>query len=300
MSLRARLLIAGGAAIVIVIGAATIWIGQSSAPVSAEDAAAAYLRALESGDSAAVEATGIAVTPEALAAFDEADALIDEAAVTAVEQADATATADVSFTLGGATHDAELSLALTDGSWTVDSSGLGTVSAKTSPGTAISLGAATFTASDDIVLLPAVYAAVAAPADLLDGGADVVVLPGAQTEISVDAVLLPEATTAAQQQLDEHLEECTSSGEVVPDGCGIRIPWGTDFRDVSEVGYRIDALPTIVLSESGFTAADGALVATVSGTGQDGTARTLTYRTDDWSVRGDVTFSDRELMLETW
>lgn len=299
MSLRARL-IAGGAAIVVVIGAAAIWIWQSSAPVSAEDAATAYLRALESGDSAAVEATGIAVTPDALAAFDEADALIDEAAVMAVEQTDATATADVSFTLGGETHDAELSLALTDGSWTVDASGLGTVAATTSPGTAFSLGAATFTASDDIVLLPAAYTAVAAPTDLLDGGVDLVVLPGEQTEIAIDAMLRPEATAAAQQALDEHLEECTSSGEVVPDGCGIRIPWGTDFRDVSEVRYRIEALPTIVLSESGFTAAVGALVATVSGTGQDGTARTLTYRTDDWSVRGDVTFSDRELVLETW
>lgn len=299
MSLRARL-IAGGAAIVIVIGAAVIWIWQSSAPVSAEDAATAYLRALESGDSAAVEATGIAATPEALAAFDEADALIDEAAVMAVEQTVATATADVSFTLGGEKHDAELSLALTDGSWTVDASGLGTVAAKTSPGTAFSLGAATFTASDDIVLLPAAYTAVAAPTDLLDGGVDLVVLPGGQAEIAVDAVLRPEATAAAQEALDEHLEECTSSGEIVPDGCGIRIPWGTDFRDVSEVRYRIEVLPTIVLSESGFAAADGALVATASGTGQDGTARTLTYRTDDWSVRGDMTFSDRELVLETW
>jgi len=299
MSLRARL-IAGGAAIVIVIGAAAIWIWQSSAPLSAEDAATAYLRALESGDSAAVEATGIAVAPKVLAAFEEADALIDDAAVMTVEQTDATATADVSFTLDGEKHDAELSLALTNGSWTVDASGLGMVTVDVSPGSAVSLGAATFTASDDIVLLPAAYTAVAAPTDLLDGRVDLVVLPGGQTEIAVDAVLRPEATTAAQETLDEHLEECTSSGEVVPDGCGIRIPWGTDFRDVSEVRYRVEALPTIVLSESGFTAADGALVATVSGTGQDGTARTLTYRTDDWSVRGDVTFSDRELVLETW
>jgi hypothetical protein len=300
VSPRARL-IAGAAALAVVVGVGAIWIWQSSsAPVSAEDAAIAYLRALESGDSAAVEATGIAVTPEALAAFDEAAAVIDEPAVMTVEQTATTATADVSFALDGETHHAELSLALTDGSWTVDASGLGTVTAKTSPGTAVTLGAATFTASEDIALLPAVYAAVAAPADLLDGGTDVVVLPGAQTEISVDAVLLPEATAEAQQQLNAHLEECTASGEVAPEGCGIRIPWGTDFRAVTEANYRIETLPTITLSESGFTATGGALVATVTGTGQDGTERTLTYRTDDWSVRGDVTFSDSELVLETW
>lgn len=298
---RRAWLIAGGVALVVVLGAGAAGLWQSSqTPASAEDATSAYLRALESGDSATVEATGIAVTPTALTAFDDASDLIVDTTVTEVEQSADAATAAVSFTLDDERYEAKISLSLIDGMWTVDSSGLGVVQASTSPGTALALGAASFAASEDITLLPAIYAAVTAPADLLDGRGDLVVLPGEVTEITLDATLRPEATATAQRVLDDHLEACTASGEIVPEGCGIRIPWGTEFRDVSDVTYRIEKLPSITLAESDFTAAGGVLVATVSGTGQDGAAHTMTYRTDDWSVRGDVTFTDRELVLETW
>ncbi|MFP3607637.1 hypothetical protein, partial [Paraburkholderia sp. SIMBA_053] len=82
--------------------------------------------------------------------------------------------------------------------------------------------------------------------------------------------------TAAQQTLDDHLEECTSADladDIVPDRCGISIPWGTEFAAVADVRFRIEQLPVLELTDSGFVADGGILVATVSGTGQDGSPR---------------------------
>ena len=113
----------------------------------------------------------------------------------------------------------------------------------------------------------------------------------------------------AQQSLDEHLEDCTSAEiaeGVVPDGCGIRIPWGTEFAAVDDVRFRIEQLPMLTLTADGVTAEDGfiaeggILVATVSGTAQDGSPRTETYRTESWTLRGDVTVEDGEVDLDVW
>ncbi len=109
--------------------------------------------------------------------------------------------------------------------------------------------------------------------------------------------------TAAQQALDDHLEECTSAkivDDAVPDGCGIRIPWGTEFAAVDDVRFRIEQLPVLELTEGGFIADGGILVATVSGTGQDGSPRTETYRTDSWTLRGGVTVEGDEVELDVW
>lgn len=107
----------------------------------------------------------------------------------------------------------------------------------------------------------------------------------------------------AQRELDDHLEDCTSEsvdGDAVPDRCGIRIPWGTEFAAVDEVRFRIERLPVLVLTDGGFVADGGILVATVSGTGQDGAPRTETYRTDSWTLRGDVTVDGSEVELDIW
>lgn len=101
----------------------------------------------------------------------------------------------------------------------------------------------------------------------------------------------PTATVLEQTQtlLDAHLRECAESIESTPPGkCGIRIPWGGEFSRVSEIRYRIEKLPTVELTDEGFVAGGGVLVATVTGTGQDGSARVETYRTEDWTVRGDT------------
>ena len=106
----------------------------------------------------------------------------------------------------------------------------------------------------------------------------------------------------AQQELDDHLESCIAdaTAEVLPEGCGLRIPWGTEFAAVDRVRLRIDRLPVLELTEEGFVADDGVLVATVTGTGHDGSVRTETYRTESWSVRGDITREGSDVALDVW
>ncbi|MFJ4224512.1 hypothetical protein [Microbacterium sp. NPDC089695] len=108
----------------------------------------------------------------------------------------------------------------------------------------------------------------------------------------------------AQAALDDHLDECVATGApggVVPEGCGIRIPWGTEFASVADVRFRVDRMPEITLGDDDlFTADGGVLVATVTGTGQDGAPRTETYRTETWGVRGEVTPSDDGVALVVW
>ncbi|WP_091231451.1 hypothetical protein [Microbacterium sp. 3J1] len=115
----------------------------------------------------------------------------------------------------------------------------------------------------------------------------------------------------AQVELDEHLEQCAAEGmpggEASP-GCGIRLPWGTEFAAVDDAALRIEQLPRLELEGDsdgegdyeGFVADGGILVATVTGTGHDGAPRTETYRTESWSVRGDVVVSDGAVRLEVW
>lgn len=115
------------------------------------------------------------------------------------------------------------------------------------------------------------------------------------------ATPLPSPQEQARASLDEHLMACAeSSGDRVPEHCGIRIPWGTEFASVSDVRFRVEALPVLVLDGDSFTAAGGVLVATVTGTSQDGSGRRETYRTEDWAVRGDVIVVDDIVTVEVW
>ncbi|MFK0240892.1 hypothetical protein ACIQTX_08520 [Microbacterium sp. NPDC090281] len=297
---RRRWWLIGGAAGLVVI-AAGLWFWQSTTrPPTPEDAALGYLHALESGDADAVAATGITVSATALDAFGSATALIEEAVVTTVREDGDSANVDVTFRLDDEKRTAQLTLIPIDGRWTVDESGLGTLTAQSTIGSDVAIGAATTPVSKEIALLPAAYTVTAAPSALLSGETTVQLLPGAAATAAVDAELRPEATAAAQTQLDEHLETCTAPGSEVPDGCGIRIPWGTEFREVTEIDYRIDESPAITLTPTGFTAQGGVLVATMTGIGQDGAARTVTYRTDSWSLRGEASFTADGLVLSAW
>lgn len=295
--------LAGGVAALVVIGAG-LWIWQSTnRPPTAEEAATSYLRALESGDPSMVAATGVAASSTALDAFAGATKLIEDAEVTSAPvDHDGTekATVEVSFRLDGEKHTAELSLMPIDGRWTVDASGLGTTTATTTIGSFVSIGEAFLPVGEPAALLPAEYTAAVAPSSLLDGRSTLRVLPGERSALAVEASLRPEATTTAQQQLDDQLGACTAPGSAPPEHCGIRIPWGTEFRAVSEYRYRVEQLPTIVLDGTGFRADEGVLVSTLTGTGQDGTERTTTYRTDSWSVRGEISFTADDLVVTVW
>ena len=298
MSRRRWVLIGGATLLVVLAAAAWLWLATNR-PSTPDAAARAYLHALESGDADAVQATGIDVSPTAIAAFVDATAHIGNAEVRArqTDADDTAATVEVSFRLDGRRHDASLRLISRDGRWVVDGSGLGTLTVESSIGSAVAIGATTAPVRTVLPLLPAAYAVTAAPTGLLVGESAVVVLPGDETTVTIDAAVRPEATAVAQEQLDEHLETCTVPAGAVPEGCGIRIPWGTEFREISEVRYRIETSPVIALTPEGFSADGGALVATVTGTAQDGAARTITYRTDSWTVRGDVSYTADGLVL---
>lgn len=118
---------------------------------------------------------------------------------------------------------------------------------------------------------------------------------------STAATVPPPASDRAQHELDALLTACAeSTASTPPPHCGIRIPWGTEFAAVAGIRYRVEQLPHLELDGDSFTAEGGVLIATVTGTGQDGAPRTETYRTDDWAVRGDVTVSDDEVEIDVW
>lgn len=302
MSRRGWWLAGGGAAIVLIAAGLWLWQSTSRTP-TAEEAAASYLQALESGDPSAVEATGVDASPVALEAFAAATALIEDAEVTSDpgdHSGAETATVEIAFRLDGENHDAELTLTPEGGRWTVDTSGFGSATATSTVGAFVSVGEAVLPAGERTALLPAAYAVDAAPTSLLDGRSPLLVLPGEETEFAVEATLRPEATAAAQKALDAHLTTCTAPGSTPPEGCGIRIPWGTEFRSASEFRYRVEQLPAITLDGTGFHADAGVLISTVTGIGQDGAERTTTYRTDSWSLRGELSFTAEDLVLTVW
>ncbi len=298
MKRRRWWLLSGLVAILAIAGA--VWWGVVMDSPSAEDAAEGYLRALESGDPEAVVATGAPVSETALTAFAGATSTLEGAEVTGVRDRDGDTTATVSFRLDGADYEGRLTLTRESGRWAGDDSGLGALTVTTTIGSGVRVGESVVPAAEEIALLPAVYPVAAAPATLLTGAAEVVVLPGGSAAAKVTAELRPAATDAAQAQLEDYLQTCTAGGSEVPENCGIRIPWGTELREVSDVAFRVERYPAVALDPVAFTAHDGILEATVTGVGHDGQARTVTYRNTAWSVRGTVEVGTDELALTVW
>jgi hypothetical protein len=150
-----------------------------------------------------------------------------------------------------------------------------------------------------VVLLPARYTVTAAPADVLAGSAEVVA--GVRDDVTVDlaASLSPGATEVAQAQLGEYATACAEPAEVVPDRCGLIVPWAADLAQLDRIAFRIERLPAVTLAPetSSFAATGGVLVATAHGTTQNGTVGAFTYRTEDWSLRGSLGFEADALVL---
>ncbi|WP_101846826.1 hypothetical protein [Zhihengliuella sp. ISTPL4] len=297
---RRRWWVVGGLVAILVVAGAVWWGVSALRSPSPEEAALAYLRALESGDPEAVTTTGTAVSDTALTAFAGTTSTIEDAEVTSIRDRDGAVSATVTFRLGGADQEARLTLTQESGRWAVDGSGLGAITATTTIGTAVQVGGAAVPVDEETALLPAVYRVSAAPASLLTGAAEAVVLPGSPTAAEVAAELRPAATEAAQEKLDAYLQDCTAGGSMIPENCGIRLPWGTEFRAFSDVAFQVERFPGVTLTSAAFTADDGILTATVTGVGHDGTTRTVTYRNTAWSVRGDIAVTADELALTVW
>ncbi|MDP3951167.1 hypothetical protein [Microbacterium sp.] len=286
--------IAAGAIAAVAVAASLVWFLIPRG--SAEDQALAYLQAVADGDVAAVEATGLDVPATTASAFADASDRLSEGAIVSSTADDHSAVVTVSYELAGTRHESTLKLSQREGHWVPNAAtAFGSVQYSVAAGIA-----GTVLPADRVALLPAVYEVSAAPAEFLDGSATVEVLPGVTQEVDVDATLRPEAADAAQAQLDEYLATCTKPAAETLPSCGIAIPLAADFSAVSEIRYRIEQTPVVALTPSAFQADGGVLVATVTGTALDGSTKTLTYRSTNWTVRGDVTFTDDDIVLSVW
>lgn len=286
-----------GGAVVAVVAAGALALAWFLTPrATAEDQALTYLRALADGDITAVEATGVDVPATAAAAFGAASDHLSDGVVESSTEDERAAVVMVSYELAGERHDSTLTLSLRDGRWVPDAAtALGSVQ--------LSVPASihdTALPADGAVLLPALYDVSAAPVEFLDGTATVDVPLGSLQEVGLDAILRPEATDTAQAQLDEYLAACTKTAAEAPPSCGIVIPWAADFSAVNEIRYRIEQAPSLALTPTSFHADGGVLVATVTGAAPDGSEKSLTYRTPNWSLRGDVEFTADDIVLSVW
>lgn len=297
MKRRALWIIGGVAVAVAVAGAATVWL-LTPRDASPEDHALAYLQALESGDVTAVQATGLEVSPATAAAFTAASEYISDVRVESPVDNDSPVRVRASFSLAGERIASEITMVDSGGRWVPDEAdAFGSAHADI----AWAVGDAVFAADADAQLLPAHYELVASPAAFLSGGTTVQIIPGTSDELVIDSTLRPEATERAQQQLATYLETCTEPSTAVAASCGVSIPWAADLTAVSGITYRIEQVPTITLTLTSFQADGGALVATVTGTSaDDGSETTVTYRTSNWALRGDVAFTDDDIVLSVW
>ncbi|MGM1017560.1 MAG: hypothetical protein ACQEW8_08505 [Actinomycetota bacterium] len=299
MTRRRGIVVAVIVAVVIAAGGLAAFLLTRSA--SPEDVTLEYFRALESGQQDSVTAAGIEVSPDTLAMFAAADDHVSDARVLTSVTDGTTADVTVAYVLDGDAQESVLSLTQDGVSWSLDTAtALGTVSATTDTG-GVGVGdGTTIMTAGSTPALPAVYDLVAAPVAVLDADERVVVLPGQEATATLVPELRPEAADVAQQRVDEHLTDCVTPAAIVPDSCGIRIPWAADLARVDEIRYRIDEMPTVTLDTVSFRADGGVLVATVTGTDHEGTAASKTYRTTDWSVRGDVSFTADDIELSVW
>ncbi|KQZ83376.1 hypothetical protein ASD56_13895 [Microbacterium sp. Root166] len=290
--------VAAVVAIVVAVGAVMLL----NRPANPDAAARAFVEALADGDGA--RASGLlADAPgdvDLAAALEGAAELLSEPVVESVDSADPRhPLATISFRLDDDAHSAAFHLVETDSGWRVDADALGTVTVTTSVGDTVVAGTARIPAGAETPLLPAVYDLEAAPVAVLDGEASATVLPGGSGAVEIPASVSPDATAAAQEQLNAHADDCAAAVDAVPDDCGLRVPWAADLVSLDAIVFRVEQHPALALSPdaSSFDATGGVIVATARGTTHAGTSGSFTYRADDWALRGSVSFTGDEMVL---
>lgn len=285
---------------VVVAGGVTMWL--LSRPPSAADIAEEYLRALSTGDVAAIE--GLVADPADLAlagsAFSGATSYItDYSFDLGDDDAADLRSVRAEVTLAGRPGIVGFVLTQQNGSWRVGADYLASLEAATSMGDSVRVGGTLVPAATPVWLLPAEYPVLAAPGGLLVGGSTALVTNEMPVAVTVDAALSPEATAAAQEQLDAYADVCAQPAAAVPANCGLRVPWGADLATLDTIAFRVDAHPVVALADDArtFAATGGAIVATATGTTRDGDTASFTYRANDWALRGDVVFAGDEMVL---
>ena len=293
--------IVAASAVVVLALAALVW--SLARPGTADDAAERYLRALAAGAPAALRPL---LPPEApadtvLAMFAEADAYVEDPEITRREADGDVAAFRASARLQGETATIRFGLTEASGRWTLTDDSLAVIDVTTSLGDTVAIGETLLPlqAEGALAVLPAVYTVQAAPTDFLDGAATVVATAPDPVPATIDAVLAPDAATRAQPQLDAYLDDCAEATTAVPQRCGLAIPWAADLAELTEVNLRIEAYPVLSIDPAtlSFVATDGVVVATAVGVDRDGATASATYRSDAWTVRGVVAFTDGQALL---
>lgn len=291
------LTIAAGVGALVVGGAAVAW--MLTRPPSIEDAARAYLDALATGDLVTIDdmrADRLDDTAErAIAdAFGQATSYATMGELTDVDGGTVSARA----VIGEDTVTLRFDLALQDDRWLLESGYLTPVTVTSPWGDAAWIGGALIDLQAAVPLLPAEYEVVPAPRGILEGAVGVVVADEAM-DVELPAVVSPEAAARAQEQLDVYAAACASPAAAVPTHCGVRVPWAADLVTLNALTFRIETYPSVALDvDNGeFEATGGVLVATAAGTARDGGAGSFTYRADDWSLYGEVSFVGDEMRL---
>lgn len=277
-----------------------VWAAADRTP-DASDVAMTYFSALASGDAAgalAVTALSDAERRLAAEAYTGVTERVGSARVASVTGEADSSRVVVSYSLAGTDHEAALALVRDADGWRIVD-GVAEITPLTSLGDAVGFGGVVAPAGTAIALLPGRYEAEALPRGLVAGTATVDAAPGTETDVTVTASVSPDATEAAQSQLDAYVDACTAPATVVPANCGLRVPWAADLASASSFAFRIDERPAVSLSPDGrsFAATGGIVVATVAGTTREGTPASFTYRADDWALRGTVSFRGNEMVL---
>ncbi|MCR2812170.1 MULTISPECIES: hypothetical protein [Microbacterium] len=293
--------VAASAAAAVAVGA-LVW--TLTRPGDADDAALAYLDALQTGDVAALQSLlpDDADAAAALDAFADADARVEGAEIISRTTHDDVASYTADVRLGDTSGTLGFALRADDGAWRLDSGALITVDVAVSLGTAVAVGDVVLPLSPDgeVRLLPGGYTLHAAPARFLDGQAQVSVLADDAPAATIDATLSPDAATLAQPQLDAYARTCEGSRAALPEDCGLHVPWAADLATLTEVVVKVQSSPQLSLDADAlsFLATGGQVVATATGTLPGGGVASFTYRDDDWTLRGAVRFDGDEMLLQ--
>ncbi|GAA1958338.1 hypothetical protein [Microbacterium deminutum] len=291
--------IVAAAALVVAGGATAAWL--LTRPPSAEAVADAYLRALSEGDFATIQGLvggGDSDGRQLESAFSGASGHISDYSVRLSGESDAARTARADVELGGEKAVVTFSLTQQDGRWKV-ADYLASLEVKTTMGDSARVGGVLVPAGEPVPLLPAVYPVTAAPQGLLVGDASAIVTNQEPVSVSLAPTLSPGAGELAQQRLDAYADDCAKPAPTVPGNCGLRVPWAADLASLDSIAFRIDTYPVVALAQDGhsFDALGGRIVATATGTTRAGAPGSFTYETDEWALRGTVTFQGDEMVL---
>jgi hypothetical protein len=314
--------LAGGLVLLLIIGAVVVNIVNSS--VYGPDATVrSYLSAIAKGDASAANKLadpGVKDEQAALLTDDvlsEASAFIENPKVTSSRVSGDIATVRVSYSLDGTAYDGyiELSKAGKQGlffdTWKIDSPLVGElpvyVSNSPAETTEAAINGTTVTFGDEYSLAayPAVYT-VGAPGNDFFTAEEQSYTVATGSRASYDGVTLEVAptealTTAVQEAVNAHLDECVKSTELDPEGCNLRLTWYSDFSSVDKVAYKIKDYPTVEVDEYGsyFDATGGSYTADVTGTTYDGSKGSLPFGLDgDWGLTGSIGIDGDTVTIE--